>query len=358
MAGPGKRVKTISAALIASAVIISIAVYFVFLRREEPKDYLVTTGVMEATEVDLTPKIPGRIEWLCCEEGENVKAGGLAIRLESAELEARVEEGRAAVQAAGNALEEARISIEEARLRKQTASFEVEAAEAEVERVSALTDEARENLARANGLFGKGFIPKKDLDAARASYDSSAASLSSARAGLKGAQAMFRNADVEIKASEARMSSAGARKKQAEAQSKVLQTVLSDTRIASPIDGVVAYRAFETGEFVNTGAAVYTVYDLNDIWARVDIEETRIHGVRLGASAEVRVAGIPGKVFKAKVTEIGEAGGFATQRDVTRGRPDIKTFRVKARIEDPRGFLKPGMTVEVRIYHGGGEQGV
>ncbi|MDO8426936.1 MAG: hypothetical protein Q7T24_05425, partial [Deltaproteobacteria bacterium] len=66
--------------------------------------------------------------------------------------------------------------------------------------------------------------------------------------------------------------------------------------------------------------------------------------------ADVIAAGMPERVFAGRITEIGAVGAFATQRDVTRGRSDIKTFRVKAGVEKPEGLLKPGMTVKVRIY--------
>lgn len=61
------------------------------------------------------------------------------------------------------------------------------------------------------------------------------------------------------------------------------------------------------------------------------------------------VDGLPGRKFQGRVSEIGRYAEFATQRDVVRGREDIKTFRVKVRVDDPGGFLKPGMTVEVMI---------
>ncbi|HLG21964.1 MAG TPA: hypothetical protein VI382_04055, partial [Candidatus Manganitrophaceae bacterium] len=50
--------------------------------------------------------------------------------------------------------------------------------------------------------------------------------------------------------------------------------------------------------------------------------------------------------------EVGTEGGFATQRDVTRGKQDIKTFRIKVRVLSPEGILKPGMTARARIYFG------
>jgi HlyD family secretion protein len=71
--------------------------------------------------------------------------------------------------------------------------------------------------------------------------------------------------------------------------------------------------------------------------------------VVLDGRASVTAEGLPGRVFKGKISEIGRYAEFATQRDVVRGREDIKTFRVKVRVEDPDGLLKPGMTVEVAI---------
>jgi HlyD family secretion protein len=69
----------------------------------------------------------------------------------------------------------------------------------------------------------------------------------------------------------------------------------------------------------------------------------------LGNDASVTVESRPGKVFRGRVSEIGRYAEFATQRDVTRGRQDIKTFRVKIKVDDKEGILKPGMTVSVEI---------
>jgi HlyD family secretion protein len=74
-----------------------------------------------------------------------------------------------------------------------------------------------------------------------------------------------------------------------------------------------------------------------------------VSSVTLGSDASMTVESIPGKVFNGKVSEIGRYAEFATQRDVTRGRQDIKTFRVKIKVGDTGGVLKPGMTVAVEI---------
>lgn len=342
-----KGLKPVALAAV-TAVVLAAAYLFVF-KKEAPPDYIEATGIIEATEVDLTSKISGRIVELCCREGGKVSSGQAAVRLDSAELSARMEQARAEVLGASRSINESRVSLENAKAQTESAGYDAQAAAAEVDRVKALRDEARENLDRAKGLFKDGYIAKKDLDAAQAAFDSTNAMVNGAVSRMNAAQANLRTAQINIKAARARINTQGAQKAQAEAQVKVLQAQLDDTIIKSPIDGIIVYKAFETGELVSPGASIYTVDDLNNVWARVDIEETQLEKIRLGSPVKI-TPGDWSKSFTGKVIEIGEVGGFATQREVTRGRPDIKTFRVKAGIEGPQGLLKPGMTVKVRIF--------
>lgn len=344
-----KRSKLLFIILAVLVLIIISVIYFKVIREKAPEGYISSTGTIEAIEVDISPEVSGRIEWLCCKEGERLSAGQVVVRFDNKELKAKVEEAKAASLGALHGLEEARVNLENSSVQKESSVFEAEAAKAEVDRVKALADEAKDNLDRASGLFKEGFISKKDIDAAQASFDAYSAELSNARARLRVAGSNVRNAAMNIKAASARAASADARKTQAEAQVRVLDAELEDTEIDTPIDGVVVYKAFETGEYVTAGSSVYTVYDLDRIWARLDIEETDIHRIRLEGKAEVRAEGLD-KTFEGKVVEIGEVGGFATQRDVTRGRPDIKTFRVKVAVDKTDGLLKPGMTVNVRVF--------
>ncbi|MBI5587553.1 MAG: efflux RND transporter periplasmic adaptor subunit [Deltaproteobacteria bacterium] len=318
--------------------------------RKETASFIRATGVIEATEVNIASKVAGRTEWLCCTEGSIVKAGQKAVALEKTELKARLQEGKAELLGASESINEAKVSLENSFAASEAAKYETEAAAAEVRRVSALLQDTKDNLDRARGLFKGSYITKKEMDSAETSYGAAAAALDAAVARKKSSEANLKNSLLSIKAAKARISLAAAKKEQAAARLKVLGSQLSDTVIVSPIDGVVVYKAFELGEFVTPGAAVYTVDDMNNLWARFDLEETDIEKIRLGDRVEVYPIGSPGKAFDGKVTEISEAGGFATQRDVTRGRSDIRTFSVKARINRPEGFLKPRMTVEVKVF--------
>ncbi|GMR04942.1 MAG: HlyD family efflux transporter periplasmic adaptor subunit [Thermodesulfobacteriota bacterium] len=346
------KTRKILAGVILVAVIIAAVFYFSVKGVREDADFLEATGVIEAMEVDLTPKISEKITRLCCRVGDVIKKGDVAVSLDATELSARVEEARATLNAAGEGVKEARVELEDAMLSVETARYEVEAARAEVARYTALTEESGRDFKRAEGLIKDGFITEKGFDAARAVLDANSAQLNSAVARMRADTARLRNTRVKVKMSRTRILTAEAKKKKEEASLKVFMAQLRDSEVVSPIDGVVSYRAFEEGEFVTAGSAVYTLYDRGDIWARVDVEESKIGRVRLGAPAEVTVPGMPGRSFPAKVFEIGELGEFATQKDVVRETHDIKTFRVKARILEPTGALKPGMTAEVRIFFG------
>jgi RND family efflux transporter MFP subunit len=133
----------------------------------------------------------------------------------------------------------------------------------------------------------------------------------------------------------------------AEAQVGYYQDQLRDTEIRSPIGGVVVYKALEVGEWVTPGTPILTVDDLSTIWARVDVQETEIASLHVGDPAQVALPGQPPVALPGRIMAIGQEGQFATERDVRRGRQDIRTFYVKVRIEGDAAAAKPGMTAQV-----------
>ncbi|MBI5328624.1 MAG: efflux RND transporter periplasmic adaptor subunit [Deltaproteobacteria bacterium] len=340
-------------ALIIFILCIIIAGLFAYIKLKRPEklsDCIDTTGLIEATEVELGSKIAGRIDWLCCKEGDAIKSGALAIKLDNRELKARVKQGRESLKAAQASLNISEANLESTKLEVDAVMAEAQAAEAEVARMKALVEDAKKNLQRVSGLFKDGLISEREMDAAKTNYDANHAQFDSAMARKMAADAKLKTSISNIKASEAQISSAKAKMQEAQAWLNVLDTQLKDTEIISPIDGVVVYKAFETGEVVNAGAPIYTVHDLKNIWARVDIEETTIGEIKLGNPAKISASAQPDRESSGEVIEIGREGEFATQRDVTRGRSDIRTFRVKIGIKEPNGLLKSGMTVKAKIY--------
>jgi len=140
----------------------------------------------------------------------------------------------------------------------------------------------------------------------------------------------------------------------AQAQVSYYQDQLADTEIRAPIDGVVVDKALEVGEWVTPGTPIVTVDDLSTIWARVDVQETDLAALYVGKPALVSLPGNPPTVLQGQIMSIGQEGQFATERDVRRGRQDIRTFYVKVRILQNTGEAKPGMTAEVSFAIGTG----
>jgi RND family efflux transporter MFP subunit len=128
---------------------------------------------------------------------------------------------------------------------------------------------------------------------------------------------------------------------------------LADTRIRSPIDGVIVSKALEVGEWVNPGTTILTVDDLSTVWARVDVQETDLGWLAVGKPAHVRLPTDPPITLDGRIMAIGQEGEFATEHDVRRGHQDIRTFYVKVKVLEETDSLKPGMTAEVTFERDG-----
>ena len=122
---------------------------------------------------------------------------------------------------------------------------------------------------------------------------------------------------------------------------------LAYTEIHSPIDGIVDVRAAHPGEVVTPGQPVVTVINPDDLWVRVDVEETYIERAKLGDMLTVRLPS--GEERQGTVFYRGADAGFATQRDVSRTKRDIKTFEIRLRLDNTDRRLAVGMTTYVLL---------
>jgi HlyD family secretion protein len=122
---------------------------------------------------------------------------------------------------------------------------------------------------------------------------------------------------------------------------------LGYAEIHAPIDGIVDVRAALPGEVVTPGQPVVTLINQDDLWVRVDVEETYIDRVRVGDKLTVRLPS--GAELQGTVFYRGADAGFATQRDVSRTKRDIKTFEVRLRVDNKDRRLAVGMTAYVEL---------
>jgi HlyD family secretion protein len=131
------------------------------------------------------------------------------------------------------------------------------------------------------------------------------------------------------------------------AQKEKAQVELGYTDIRAPLNGIVDTRVALQGEVVNPGQALVTLIDQDNLWVRADVEETYIDGIRLGDKLTVRLpsgAERQGTVFYRSVD-----ADYATQRDVSRTKRDIKTFEIRLRCDNRDRALAIGMTAYVLL---------
>jgi HlyD family secretion protein len=134
---------------------------------------------------------------------------------------------------------------------------------------------------------------------------------------------------------------------QARAAAAETATQLGYTKIYAPIDGIVSVRVAKQGEVVAQGSPIVVIVDVDHLWVRADVEESYIDSVRFGQTLHVRLPS--GDVLQGQVFFKGVENDFATQRDVSRTKRDIKTFAIKVSLPTDDGRLFTGMTATVLL---------
>jgi multidrug resistance efflux pump len=138
-----------------------------------------------------------------------------------------------------------------------------------------------------------------------------------------------------------------AQMEQARAAAAQTETQLGYTKIYAPIDGIVSVRVAKQGEVVAQGSPIVVIVDVDHLWVRADVEESYIDAVRFGQTLHVRLPS--GNVLEGQVFFKGVENDFATQRDVSRTKRDIKTFAIKVSLPKDQGRLFMGMTATVLL---------
>ena len=315
---------------------------------------LMLTGIVTTHEVNVSPLIQGRLSQLLVKEGDAVKAGQLVAVIDPQELQAdrsyyaHTEQGAAAQVEE----QEAALNYQQVLTRDQIKQAEaaLAAAEAQAREVAADLELNRVNYERAGNLYQKQVYSAQALDQARTAYEASKAHAESLqklvetqRANVALARSNENQITVrlkELQTGRRQLLAAGAQKSKADVR-------LGYTEVRAPINGVVAVLAARQGEVLSVSQPILILIDPEDLWVRADVEETYIDRIRLGDRLTVRLpSGVEraGTVFYRAVV-----ADFATQRDDSRAKRDIKTFEIRLRQDNRDRRLWPGLTAYVML---------
>ncbi len=311
-------------------------------------------GVVDANQVVVSARVAGRIEQLLVEDGTRVKAGDTIALLDTSELAAQARAAKASITSLGARIGEAQATEQQAV--GQTAS-DVQTAQAKAQAARSQLVEAQADLERTRSDTQRTVALAEQGVASRQLRDQAEATLKAAQARVQSLQDQVRAADSDVAAARARTHQANAAQsnvaatrgqlEQAQAQLAEAETRLGYTKVVAPVTGAVSVRAARTGEVVQPGQPIVTIVDLNDTWVRAAVAETYADRIQLGDTLNVRLPS--GRVISGKVTFKGVEADFATQRDVSRSKRDIRTVALKVAIANPEGAFTPGMTATVLL---------
>jgi HlyD family secretion protein len=281
------------------------------------KSVVATGKVTPITKVEVKSKASGIVKKLLVDYGDRVKKGQLLAQLDKIEIEAQVEQSRAALEAA------------QANLKSSQADFERAKVDAEGPDVPLL----KRAYDRATGMAKDGVVSASALDDAEKNYEMALNKQNVSKA--------------QVTVLKAKIAQSQANVAQDQANLKQLEEQLSYTDIISPIDGIVLSRDVQMGDAVSSilvlgssATLVMTLGDTSEVYVKGKVDESDIGKVYLGQRARIKVESFKDKTFDGKVTKISPMG---VEKD------NVTTFEVRVSIQNPGGELKAEMTANAEI---------
>jgi HlyD family secretion protein len=256
-----------------------------------PPGIVQTNGRIEATQIDIATKLPGRVKEVLVNEGDFVEADQLVARMDAQTLEAELRQAQAQVNEARNA--------------KETAVAVV------AQRKSELTY-AQNSLRRSEELLQRGFVSQQKLDADRTAELTAAAALTAARSRVVEAQSAIEAAIATVER---------------------VKTEIDDSALRAPRAGRVQYRLAEPGEVLPAGGKVVSMLDVSDVYMTVFIPEAPAGRLAIGAQARLILDAAPQYVVPARVTFVAADAQFTPKTVETASERQKLVFRVKLQID-------------------------
>ena len=202
-------------------------------------------------------------------------------------------------------------------------------------------------MRRIDALLGE---IARAIDQARTAFDGAQARVDSLRKQVdaqRSAVALAHSNAEQVAVRRSQVLTSQQQQQAANAQRAKAEVRLGYTEVHAPIDGIVDVRAAREGEVVTAGQPIVTLINPDDLWIRADVEETYIDRIRIGDKMTIRLPS--GETREGTVFYRSVDAGFATQRDVSRTKRDIKTFEVRLRADNRDRRLAVGMTAYVLL---------
>jgi HlyD family secretion protein len=312
-------------------------------------------GTVDANEVLVSAKIPGRVQTLSVDEGQPVEAGELIATIESDDLAAARKAAEATVSSNRFKLDETmeteRQNAGETSSAAVNAAAQVRVAQASLAQAQANLEHQNADTTRIVALAKQGIMSEQAKDDAATSLQADEAAVETAKQNVAAAQAALEQArahELLTKVSAQTVASTRGQVLNSQALADQAKVEQGYSQVFAPVTGKVNVLAARQGEVLQAGGTIATVMDLTQTWVYAPLPETQADAVQLGDSLKVVMPS--GAEIQGKVIAKSSLADFATQRDINGGRKrDIRTVQIKLLIPNPDERFVPGMTAEVYI---------
>ena len=378
------RRKKIIIAVSAVAVLALIIIISVFATRKDEAE--VTTIKLEVKPelrqtvtasgevrpiryIKLTSEVPGRIEEIYVNAGDQVTQGKPLVRVDPTQLQSSQEAQFAAAQQAINDIQSARNAVATSQQGLVVAESSVASArqqlvalQTSVDRAQVDLNTAQRELKRSSDLIEAGVASRGDYDAARDRFDQAKIALQTARANLesqriavKEAQERANQQKLSVQEAKTGIKSSEMRANQQQALLRGQSSQRSKATQLSPLTGVVADIPTRVGEYAVAGLSttpLMTIADMSTINVEVNVDETEISNVEVGQAAKVKVDALGDKEINAVVTQKNPLavsksdtqGGLSNRVNVQEAKEFKVTVELRDMPDDVRAALRPGMS--------------
>jgi membrane fusion protein YbhG len=359
-----KRVSII--VVVVAAIVAGVAFSSGWFRRDTS---LQGSGTVEARDIRVGSKVGGRIEKVLVREGDTVQAGQILITFDDKELQAALEQSRAAAEKARRGFRPEEIAEARAAAEQAKAEYEqrkngyrredIAAAQADLDRTKADEVRARLDFERYDALAKKDLVSKQQRDTAEATWRIALAQEQNAQHKLDELKQGYR--PEEIASAEAKYHQAqatfekfahGNRREDvdlARASFSYDEARYREREVVAPSAATVEVLDVRPGDLIPPNTPVATLLERDQIYVRIYIPETEIGHVQLGQRAEVRVDSFPKTIFEGTVEQISQQAEFLPRNVQTREERVHQVFGVKVRIDDPSNRVRAGMAADVKL---------
>ena len=301
--------------IIAVAVVVIAVIGYVLWQQMQPElneDFAYSNGRIEATEVDVSAKMAGRIKDIMVNEGDFVEEGQVVAQMDVESLEANLAQSEAELARAHSAKDSAMALVAQREADKAMAEATLGQRKTEMEL-------ARKTQERSQALLKQRAMSAQQADNDMAQYRNAKAMVAVAeaqqaavQAGIQAAKSQVAQAEASILAAEAAMAN--------------IQSQLNDSELRAPRAGRVQYRVAQPGE-------VLSLVDVSDVYMTIFLPETVVGRVAIGEEARVIIDAVPQYVIPAEVSYVSSVAQFTPKMVETQDERQKLTFRVKVRID-------------------------